>query len=207
MAVCCMSVIANAQIQKGSVLLGGNVSSGTYKQSNSNDDNTYKQNYFNLAPSLGFVTADNKVWGFDLSASLRSSKGNDQISQTEYSGYGGLVYHRRYLTLGKGFYLFGQATAGYSYTKSKYKEPNNTGSNTARIDNIFLSAHPGVTFAVSKKFHLEAGLSELLNLSYSARTETNVSSGTARSLKVKNLNFGSNFSNSNPLSIGFRFVL
>ena len=202
-----MAIITNAQIGKGSLLLGGNIGFGKSKQTNSGSDAAYRQSSFSISPALGFVTADNKEWGIALHTSFQKTKASNQPSQNQYNGYGGSVFHRRYLTLGKGFYLFGQAAAGYRYTKQKYNSMDNVHSVTTRTDLVSVTAFPGVTYAVSKNFHLEAGLNDLLALSYSAQNETTVNGGAASAKKTKNLNFDTNFSNSNPITLGFRFVL
>ncbi len=197
---------AQAQIKKGAVLLGGNISVGKSKQTYTNTDNESTNSYLNISPSLGFVTADNAVWGFNLTVGIQTSESN-QPTEAKASSYGGAFFHRRYVTLGKGFYLFGQAAAGYNYNKQKISAPTNNQTRTTRTDHVYVSAYPGVTYAVSKNFHLEAGLNELLSLSYSVQNETTVSSGSVSTYKNKGFSFGTNFSNSNPFNVGFRFLL
>jgi hypothetical protein len=75
------------------------------------------------------------------------------------------------------------------------------------VKGITLALTPGISYAVSKRFHLETSLNQLVSLSYS-KTETEHISLLGRNLeKQKNLAFQSNLSSTIPLSIGFRFLL
>lgn len=209
LTIACIAIAlaSTAQINKGAVLLGGNISGSSNKQTVSNSDVAYKQTNLFLSPSVGFVTAQNQVWGVTINAGVNQSKANNQSGQTQLNNIGGSIYHRRYLTLGKGFYFFGQLDAGYNYGKQKYTSPNATEIRTSRTDHVFVSAAPGITYAVFKNFHLEAGLNQLAYFSYSAQNETQISNGVSTSSKGRGLSFSTNFSNHNPFSLGFRFVL
>lgn len=206
-ALTAIAITTQAQITKGSVLLGGNISAATNKQTYSGNTNEYTQRTFNITPSIGFVTADNKVWGFSLTYGHTSSKSNSTPDDYNYNGYGGGVFHRRYATLGKGFYLFGEANAGYNYSKQKQTliQPNQ--DRTIRTDVVYLTVYPGITYAVHKNFHLEVGINNLLRLDYSTQKVTDINGGTGNVATQKNFGFSSNASSANPLVVGFRFVL
>lgn len=206
LAMCFIALTSNAQINKGTVLLGGNLGASTNTTSATNNNSESSQKGFYVSPSIGFVTKDNTVWGLQLSYSHGKSDNNTNADVYTNDGYGGSVFYRRYLTLGKNFYLFGQADAGYNYSKGKQVYATGS-SRTSRTDGVYLNAYPGITYVVRKNFHLEASINNLVSLGYSYATITDVNNGSASSYKQKGFALSSNASSNNPLSIGFRFAL
>lgn len=207
-AVCSMALTSNAQINKGTVLLGGNISAYNRNSNNAGNPNYAETDGFHVAPSVGFVTATNSAWGFNLSYSNSRTKyaAPNTNNKNEGHGYGGGVFYRRYVSLGKGFYLFGQAGAGYNYGKQHAEVSNVNGfSTTTRTNTVYLNAYPGITYTVSKNFHLEIGLNDLLNLSYGSSKTSNI--GISGSSNQRNFSFATNLSISNPFNVGFRFAL
>ena len=67
------TIAANAQIKKGSLLLGGQLSFSTGSQK-LNDVHTWKANSIEISPSFGKAVADNLIVGID--AGFGFSKGN-----------------------------------------------------------------------------------------------------------------------------------
>ncbi len=200
-----IAISAQAQINKGTVLLGGNISGSTNKETNASSTNEYKNRSFSLSPSVGVATKNNTVWGTNLTYSNSSNKYQGQ--QTfDYNLYGGSIFYRRYATLGKGFYLFGEANAGYAYSKQK-EQYSPTGNRTRRTDMVSLSLHPGIAYAVHKNFHLEVAINNIASVGYSNQKVTTVDNGFASATNSRNFAFSTNLSNSNPFSVGFRFAL
>lgn len=201
-----IAITAQAQINKGTILGGGNIGGSTYKSTSSNSGIEEKQRLLNLSPSIGIATKNNTVWGLNLAYSSSGIKYNNETENHNYNRYGGSVFYRRYATLGKGFYLFGEANAGYSYSKLK-EYFNVTGSRTRRTDMVSLSLHPGIAYAVHKNFHLEVAINDIASLSYSNQKVTTVENSFAATSTTKGLSFNTNISNSNPINVGFRFAL
>ena len=203
-----IAIASQAQISKGTVLLGGNISGSTNKETSSGSSNEYKNRALHLSPSIGFATSNNKVWGFNASYGSSRSKFED-ITSSEYNRYGGGIFYRRYATLGKGFFLFGEANAGYAYSKQKvFTGPiGQLETRTVRTDMANLSVHPGIAYAVHKNFHLEVAINNIANLGYSHQKITTIGNGFGTSTTNKGFSFDSNISNNNPFSIGFRFAL
>lgn len=191
--------IANAQINKGSILLGGNINLSAYDISNSPE---YKNNFFYVQPSLGFTVKDNNIVGF----SLAYSHGKQNISSTQTSetkGYGGGVFLRNYLTLGKGFYLYGEAGTNYFHN-----ETDQAGSSfqTQKISTVDLHLYPGVAYRASKRFLLEIAMNNLLSLNYST-TNQQYSTPSSYSTKSSQWSFTINANPNTNLSLGFRILL
>lgn len=103
-------IAANAQINEGRYLLGG-----SFSFSNSqNPQITGAQSqslYTNI--QLGKVIKDNTVAGIMLSYGY-SNNGTSSKSDR----YGADVFYRKYKSIAKDFYLFGETDALYNYSKS-----------------------------------------------------------------------------------------
>lgn len=188
--------VAHAQINKGTILLGGNLSFHKNKTKYSSFTSS-EPSILNLNPSAGFVVKDNKVIGANLTYGH---------SRNRYDRYGAGVFYRSYLTLGKNFYLFGQINTGYNH----YKLVSLAGFDSkevSRTNSIGVDLFPGIAFAASKRFHLEVSMNNLVGLDfYQTVRETTSSSGTSEH-KTKGLDFGANINPESNFKLGFRFVL
>lgn len=195
---------STAQISKGSVLLGGGISAFREKSEGANSSVGKATGVF-LSPSIGFATNDNKVFGIKAGYGGNKSKSTPASYEVENKSFNAGFFYRRYLSLGASFYLFGEG--GVSYGKSKYEQKNPfSASVTDRNSNITLSLFPGVTYAVSKRFHLEASINNLLTVAYNKNEREDPSSGSVVS-ESKRFDIGLNASNSSPVALGFRVVL
>ncbi len=108
---------------------------------------------------------------------------------------------------GKTFFLFGEGALNYSdyQNKNKYGTSGPTYSQTSH--SIGLNFYPGIAYAASKRFHLEVGLNNLVNLDYSWGKSETISSSTITSVKSSGFGFSTNLNTAAPLTVGFRFVL
>jgi len=181
---------AQAQISKGSILLGGSLGYGN--NNTETGSNEFRTNSYSFRPSLGFVVKENRVLGFNL---LYAHSGGNSTSA--YNIYGGGVFYRLYHPLGKSFYLYGQGEVNGSSSKQ----------GDIRQNSIGLSAFPGIAYAVSKRFHLEISLNNMLNFGYtSSRTESNLTIGPPPT-KTSALSFGVDANPVSNLGLGFRILL
>ena len=195
---------ASAQITKGSVLLGGGLSFNQTKYE-SGGMNEFKATGFSISPNIGFAVKDNQVFGIFLSYG-HSKNRTLQASNYDSDMYGGGLFVRRYLSLSKNFYLFGEANAGYNRNTifTQYFDHKETQKHT----NIGVGLYPGITYAVNKKFHLEAGMNSLISLGFSGnKIIKTFDSGIEAKTESSGFGFSSNLSTSAPLTIGFRIVL
>jgi hypothetical protein len=181
---------AQAQISKGSILVGGSLG---YANTNSETgSNEFRTNSYSFRPSLGFVIKENRALGFNL---LYAHSGGNATAG--YNVYGGGVFYRLYHPLGKSFYLYGEGEVNGSYSKQ----------GDIRQNSIGLSASPGIAYSLSKRFHLEMSLNDMFNVGYtSSRTVSDRTIGPPPT-KSSALNFGVNANPVSNLSLGFRIVL
>lgn len=160
---------ASAQITKGKTLLGGTL---VYNRASigfmPNNTIPNKQRFVTLSPSIGKVVKENLMVGIE--ADYSESRQNYQSETTRIdlnnSGYGGGVFVRRYVPLVKNFYFFGQADAKFS--KSESSQTSNNQLDT-KLESWVVSASlsPGLSYAVTKTFYMEAGFNSLAQLGYS----------------------------------------
>jgi hypothetical protein len=190
-----------AQIKKGTILLGGNISASSSKTETSTTiPSEQKSRGINISPSLGFTIKENLILGGGVNYGYSSS--TEQSFKRTNNNYGANLFLRKYLTLEKGFYLFGEGSA---FVNKANTEDKNSGtiSSSNKFLTVGLNFNPGVSYAVNNRFHLEVGLNNLGYISYQKQKYT---SGSNTS-KTNSFSLGSNLSGSSPLSVGFRFLL
>jgi hypothetical protein len=213
-AFLCLTIIANAQITKGSILLGGNVGFSNGKsESSTNSMNNFssKSSAIYINPTVGIAVKEN--WIVGLSAGFSNVESDPSINydnKRDQEFYSGGVFVRRYLALGKSFYLYGNGAISYQVNnQSEINSPNYENSYSSKGVNLSLA--PGLAYAINKKFHLELALNDLVTVGYTtSRTHNRQNVGGSiynRSSNDKSFGFGTNLSTSSLLSIGFRFVL
>src|SRR5450432_3887500 len=100
------SLVSNAQISQGSVLLGGDIDFNSQKTHSTDAINTSNNSNFSFNPSIGKAIKDNLVLGFDASYghvqnSSDAGGGNTSTAKTDTYGLG--VFLQKYFPLGKGF--------------------------------------------------------------------------------------------------------
>ena len=200
------TISVNAQIKKGSVFLGGDLS-GSYQTSKNTGPNTQKNGGLTISPVLGVFTRDNFMVGGNLGFGFSNSKsGTDYTSKG--SSYSAGVFVRQYKNLGTGgFYLFFQGELSGSYSTMKLESSLPADNSKQTNTTIGVSAYPGVSYAVSKRIHLETGFRNLVSLSYQkGKLETGDPLTTYSN--TSGVSFGSSLSNAtSSLFLGVRFLL
>ena len=193
---------AEAQIKKGTLFLGGGISAGIGKQETSTDQN--KSDGISIYPAIGRAIKDNTVIG--IKAGYTSNNQHVNQSSQFFDAYSAGLFLRRYLGLGKSFYLFGEASVNYFHEKYKSAPVPDYG-NKSTSNGVSLDFLPGIAYAVNKRIHLELALNNLVNFSMGKTRLEYYSNGVSSYSKSWNAQFSTNLSTSAPLSVGFRFVL
>ena len=199
-----ISVFANAQFKKGDILLGGSLSYGTGTSSD-----TIKGNSGNFSISIGKAINESSVIGVNLG--FQATSQNNYYywnSPLDYHSnfYSAGIFYRKYKSLGKDFFLFGQGTAFFAWSTQTGKNANGIkeldGTQTGGGINVF----PGFAYRVSKKFFLEVTIPNVFYAQYSSNKT--VFQSIIQNVN-KNFSMGTSLT-SNPLSnigVGFRLVL
>jgi outer membrane autotransporter protein len=198
-----LATISHAQIKKGAVLLGGSI--GVYNNTTTTEATESEINSIILHPSIGVAIRDNWVVGLQAGLSRNWMK-KENVQQHKSNFFSTGLYVRNYLSLGKSFYLYGQSDL--SFLQSKYNLTIST-DETRRSDmkGVSFTLTPGLTYAVNKRFHLEAFLNQLIAMNYTNTEMEHTTLAERKYEEQKSFAFQSNFSSTNPLSIGFRFLL
>ena len=199
------SIHSNAQIKKGTILLGGGLGFNLTESGSSPNETSFSG--FHITPSVGFVTKDNQAIGFNLFYSHASTVvSGSPYDDVKNNAYGGGVFLRRYLPVGKNFYMFGEGQANFNYSQQTSR-PNTDLQSKIMIYNGGISLYPGLAYAVNKRFHLELGLNNLVSFGYNRQEVENVTLGGTTRTKSSGFQFSTNLSTSTPFNVGFRVGL
>ncbi len=173
LSVVIISFSAGAQITKGALLLGGQLSFSTQQYENSFPNTaSFSSSVINISPAFGKAIKENLIIGADLIFShskYQPSAAQEQVSNT----YGAGFFVRTYKVLGKGFCLFGQARIGGSTGKQQSTDLQ-TQLNTGTVNTLYvqLSLYPGVSYSLNKKLQVEAGFNNLALIGYQHTKQT-----------------------------------
>ena len=190
------ALFAQAQITKGSILLGGSLNFNQSKSDGSSSN--INSTYWGIAPSFGIALKENLVYGINL---------NYNHNQSSSNTYAGGIFLRKYYPLGNNFYLFGEPSLNYSHQESKVVTPISDNS-VYKFWSVDLGLRPGISYALSRKFQLETGLGNLVDISYSkSKTEYFNTTTPAPPSKVSQFGLSSSLSSTVQLNVGLRFLI
>lgn len=207
----CMLNYCQAQIKKGTSLLGGSVYFNSQKTESNDFSRSDKSNSYGFSPSYGKAIRQNLILGGDLMLSGNSITSSEQSWQSKRreNHYGAGIFLRKYQHLGlSGFYLFLQSRLGGSIMTGKGRyDPNNSSLDTKISGfNVQLDLYPGIAYAVTPRLQLETGLNNLLHAGYYSRKITNAASGAATS-KTSGFGAGASIGAGVDLTVGLRLLL
>lgn len=202
-AICYSSL--NAQVTKGMFFTGGNIGGSYQKMEAQSNDMSFEQKGVTISPVFGKVIKDNLVVGVDAGISFYNSKQTTGTSNQKSNAYGGGIFLRQYKSIGKNFYLFLQSRLGYRFEKY---DNNIAGLNSQNYKRqiVNLSATPGISYAITKRLHLETGLGNLFYLSYMHENGNGYNSNTGK-YKTNTFNAGVDLNAFSNLYFGFRFFI
>ncbi len=155
--------LSNAQISKGKVLLGGNFYGGNHKyESDAATLNELDAGYFSL--SVGKAIDQNLIAG--VSGYYNSEKHLDLTGNyNRVNRYGSSLFLRRYMPIGKKFYIIGEGSLNFN--SSKLKNHSTAGIHySTNSKSIAISLSPSIAYELTKKLQLETGLSSLATIRY-----------------------------------------
>jgi hypothetical protein len=201
------SFTLSAQINKGSLLLGGDIGFSTQKTT-SNRAKTSTQNGFTISPSFGKAIKTNTFFGgFVLIRSYREK--NDPTNyyfDHKINGWGAGIYLRKYYPLGKSpFSVYIQGTFDYDYNK-EYGNGGPYNVFTTKTNSLNLYCNPGISFKISKKLQLETGMDQLLSLSYFHQQYDFLGTDVLHNT-TNGFSLNSSISNLSGLYLGFRLLI
>lgn len=203
-----LSISSFAQLQKGNLLLGGNVNFQTSSTESDNlgvaGGNTAKSNSFSISPLVGYFLSDRTVLG--VKVNYFSSKtenlilaGPSVIFENDQIGLGPFV--RRYFPVKDWVAFYGQAEVNYGSARH-FQTNNSNSSSETKIRSVNFAASLGLSFFPTKWMSIDVSAHPL---SFSSQKNQNTSGGASGSETTTN-GFNLNL-NSNSLSLGAHFFL
>ena len=216
-----ISFCAKAQIKKGTLLVGGQISAGkndrsiNYSSFPIPQPTPYYQNdklkYVNVGISIGKAIKDNKIIG--LNFNLANYKQTYFYTPTETSvsknnlNEAGIFY-RAYKKIGKDIYFFGQANALANFGKTQNNFTTSLNNSTIKQVGGTLSFSLGLAYAISKKFHIELSMQNLVAIQYFS-SKQQFKNPAIPTLYNDSYSFNSSLSTGflGNIGIGFRLVL
>jgi hypothetical protein len=202
---------AKAQIRKGSLFLGGQVglSTQTYSFENTTDKSNHL--FLSVSPAIGKAIRENLILGGSLYFSYYRNASNKVIYEQGHSEGAG-IFLRRYLLLGKSFYLFGNNALGAYFNSSNFNSsyaPYTPYNYTPEGYTIYFSFSPGLAYALTNKLHVEVAFNDLAyaRYSYSRQVVIQPQSGVSSNSTVGGFEAGASLNSLSSLLIGFRVLL
>ena len=206
------AILTNAQITKGSTMVGGSVSgSSTEQDDDQNSEIRGSQWFFGM--KLGRFIANNKAVGLYADYYISLSKNNytgpfPYSSRYENNGFGAGLFYRQYFPLSTKWFLFGEASMGYTKNVS---ENEMNGKLTSKTKGWSTGAFitPGVSFAAGRRLLIESSFSNLFGLVYNKSESEEFSLTGAVTNTMKNKSFGAqaNLIGFNSIQFGLRWIL
>src|SRR5687767_3268789 len=157
------SLSSFSQIIKGSVLLGGDFLAFTEKQKINSQE--YARNGIYFSPLIGKAIKDNLIQGAYMQVGYEKNEYNQNYSLKKSNSYGAGIFLRKYSVIKNDFYGFIQGNLGFLFAKYEYEYSSSVNEN--KQTSVGINISPGLSYKISKKLHLEAGLRELASLGYS----------------------------------------
>jgi hypothetical protein len=180
-----LTLCGYANAQKGSVLVMGNVSYSSQKNSGFNLEN--KQNGFGIQPKIGYQFHEN--WTAGIESNFMSVKQNfsegDQYKDRVY-GFGGFIRYAK--PLGSIFSAYADLGIGYQNRKETFT--NTIGQTYNDSDGFYATITPAIFIDISKGFGLNFNVG---GLNYTSLNRDNAS-GSSSKTKTFVFNFGQSFS-------------
>lgn len=215
-----ISFCANAQIKKGSILVGGQLSAGKFERDISNFfpipqplpfDPNEEAKFLNVGISIGNAIKENKVIGINFNTATTKQtiflNQTESITSKNNFNEAGLFY-RGYKKLGKDFYFFGQANGSIYFSKTKFNHTTSINNSINKNVGVSISVAPGLAYAISKKFHLELSLQNLAAIQYST-SKHEFTNPAIRTINSNSFSFNSSLGGGvlGNMGIGFRLIL
>ncbi|MEI6948360.1 hypothetical protein V9K67_14280 [Paraflavisolibacter sp. H34] len=204
------SSLLYAQVDKGRILLGANLSFGSQRTS-TNGTPSINSKGSEIDLSVGKAIRPNVVAGILLGRNGITNgypgRNTEDTSGTKMRGYSTGVFFRPYKDLGRNFSFFTQA-AGEGY----FRKLSSWGTQDDQKEKTWgasLSLEPGLAYTLNRWLQVELSLPGLVSLDY-FKTKGAAKAGSVIQLERSHATFTSSLTNGRSLStlgIGFRFLL
>ena len=203
-----LSTSSFAQLQKGNLLLGGNVNFQTSSTESDNlgvaGGNTAKSNSFFVSPLVGYFLSDRTVLGLkvDYSSSITENlifSGPPAIFENDRIGLGPFV--RRYFPVKEWVAFYGQAEVNYGSARH-FQTNNSNSSSETKTRSVNFVASLGLSFFPTKWMSIDLSANPLSF--YHQNNENTLGNSSSSEVNTNGFNFNLN---SNSFFLGAHFFL
>jgi len=195
-------ITANAQFEKGRVLLG--LSFGLARSEGEANNGQRIESITNrtlsIAPAVGLFVRNNLAVG--LHGTYTGLKTGYLNGSTRLRNYEAGFFVRRYVPVSSSFFLFAEGALDYIASRNESVSVSPLGTFRSAIDDqgARLALYPGVAY-VHRRIVLEASLRNIVNMQYTSRSQKDASTDRRRSIGNE---FRLNLGNSAPLTLGIQ---
>jgi len=210
-----LSVSSFAQLQKGNLLLGGNVNfqTATTNLDNSNvvGGSKVTSNNFSFGPVLGYFVSDRTVMGLKFSYLSSHSENTSQIGQIFTIENNQILmgpFLRRYFAVKEWLAFYGQAEVNYGSAKQFQEIDTNTSTTEMKTRSVYLVASLGLSFFPTKWMSIDLSANPFYFFHQNSQTIVEGQSISDNSVSYELDATGFNFNlNSNSFFLGAHFFL
>jgi len=182
-AVAAMGVSTQAQTEKGTIMLGGNLA---FESQKSDADNAKANTSFEIVPNVGYFVADNMALGTGIGYSYDKRVGTFKNEAFVVSPFG-----RYYANVSDQFKFFGQLAVPMEFGSTHaVNAQGDEGAKLGKSTQIGVALSPGFAFFPSKKVGIELALN---GLSYTNLRVKDADDRTVKGSGYDNVSFGTNF--------------
>jgi len=203
-----LSTSSFAQLQKGNLLLGGNVNFQTSSTESDNlgvaGGNTAKSNSFFVSPLVGYFLSDRTVLGLKVDYSSSKTEnlifaGPSVIFENDRIGLGPFV--RRYFPVKDWVAFYGQAEVNYGSARH-FQTNNSNSSSETKTRSVNFVASLGLSFFPTKWMSIDLSANPLSF--YHQNNENTLGNSSSSEVNTNGFNFNLN---SNSFFLGAHFFL
>lgn len=183
---------ANAQIDKGTMFISGNIGyegKQTTESDKSNSD-VAKVNTFSIAPTFGYFIAPNVALGLGLgyTNSVSEPGANFDFDKETISTFTIEPMVRKYWNISETFYLFGQLSVPMAFGNFTGEEKN-MADVKGSVNSFGVVIKPGIDYVIAPNWTIEATVGEFGYRNTTIKPDHNPNDIKS---KTENYNFGLN---------------
>ncbi|MBB2150709.1 outer membrane beta-barrel protein [Pedobacter gandavensis] len=198
-AVSAFTIAAQAQTEKGKIIIGGNVAFDTKK---SDAAGAKSNTNFQIVPSVGYFVSDNIAVGTGVGYGYSKTNGTLTELGNKNTSFVVNPFGRYYANLSESFKFFGQLSVPMAFGKDKAVDADgHTGAKTGTTTEIGVALSPGFAFYPTKKIGIEFALN---GLNYNTLRKEDMNGDKVKGAGYDEFSFGANFF-SPKLGVQFHF--
>ncbi len=204
---------SKAQFKSGDVLLGGNLSFGTYNTTPTVNNNYTKSTSFSINPIVGFFKNEKSLYSFGIIYGHNDYDytGNTGGIQKSVGNNYGLNFSKQcFMPIAKNFYFVMGGGISGMYTENKTTYYQSSVYQTNKSGQFTAGLQPGVSYKLNKKILFDLYIPNIFSINYTTGTQHYFAANGADTKSTNNsFNLATNLNSNlwNNLNFGIRFLL